>query len=211
MRLGHEPQELVAARPSGSSPRVPQHARFLRKKGTSVPCGKRLANMVVMEFFLHPMTATLVMSAILIAMQVLGQVALARLTPEQAKEWPAYAHTALMAVLLAVVVVPTVNNLWAERRDEQNEQRARQREDERQQREVRDAHLERLRPLLRNDSKKLLQLSSQVAVEGTAMGGWLVDDYEPRLDSDYWYPELLYRDLRCTFSRLRQSPRAPEG
>jgi hypothetical protein len=139
------------------------------------------------------------MSGVLIAMQVLGQVAVARLTPEQASQWPAVATTTLMAVLLAVVVVPTVNNLWSERRDEQNEQRARQREVERQQREVRDAHLERLRPLLRNDSKKLLQLSSQVAGEGTAMGGWLVDDYEPQLDRDFWYPELIYRDLAAHF------------
>ncbi len=150
-------------------------------------------------FLLHPITATLGMSAILIVMQVLGQIALARLTPAQTKQWPALAHTALMGVLLGVVVVPTVNNLWSERRDEKNEQRARQREVERQQLEVRDAHLERLRPLLLSDSKKLLQLSSQLAIEGTAIGGFLLKDYEQGLDRDYWYPELLYRDLAAHF------------
>ncbi|HLG55206.1 MAG TPA: hypothetical protein VI485_07735 [Vicinamibacterales bacterium] len=158
-----------------------------------------MANMALMEFLLHPVTATLIMSAILIALQVLGQAALARLAPEQAKQWPALAHSALMGVLLAVVVAPTVTNLWSERRDEQNEQRARQREVERQQREVRDAHLKRLRPLLLSDSKKLLQLSSQLAIEGTAIGGFVVEDYEPRLDRDFWYPELLYRDFAAHF------------
>lgn len=148
-----------------------------------------------MEFLVHPITVTLVMSAILIFMQVAGQVIVARLTPEQAKQWPALAQAALSAVLLGVVVVPTVNNLWSERRDEINEQRARQREAERQQREVRDAHFERLRPLLLSDSKKLLQLSAQLANEGAAVGGFLIRDYEQGIDRDYWYPELLYRDF----------------
>jgi hypothetical protein len=106
---------------------------------------------------------------------------------------------AVQVVLLAVVVVPTVNNLWAERRDVQNEQRARERDLESQRREVRHAHLERLRPILLSDGKKLLQLSSQLAIEGTAFGGFLVEDYEPRLDSDFWYPDVLYRDLAAHF------------
>jgi hypothetical protein len=153
-----------------------------------------------MELLLHPVTVTLGMSAALITIQVLGQAALAKLTPEQAKQWPAFAVAAFNIVVVAVVVVPTVNSLWSERRDERNEQRARQREVERQQREVRDAHLERLRPLLLSDSKKLLQLSNQLAIEGTAIGGFLLKDYEQGLDHDYWYPELLYRDFAAHFT-----------
>jgi hypothetical protein len=102
---------------------------------------------------------TLVMSAALIAMQVLGQVAFAKLTPEQEKRWPAFGVAALLTVLPAVVVVPTINNLWAERPDEQNEERARKRDLERQRQEVRNQHLERLRRLLRSDSEKLLQMA----------------------------------------------------
>jgi Tfp pilus assembly protein PilO len=139
------------------------------------------------------------MSALLILMQVAGQIALTRLTPAQAKQWPALAHTALMGVLLGVVVVPTVNNLWSERRDAKNEQRARQREVERQQRAVRDSHLERLRPLLLADSKKLEQLSRQMAVEAAAIGGFRLKDKEQELDRDYWYPDLLYRDFAAHF------------
>ena len=96
-------------------------------------------------------------------------------------------------------MVPTITNLWAERRDEQNEQRAQRREAERerlaqqrevererltqqrevegqrlaqerevdrQRREVRDAHLERLRPLRLAESKNLLQPSSAVVPVG---------------------------------------------
>ena len=130
------------------------------------------------------------MSAILIALQVLGQAALAKLAPEQAKQWPALAHTALMGVLLTVVVVPTVNNLWAERRDVQNEQRARQLALENRGQDVRDAHLERLRPLLFSDGKQLLELSSRLAHEHAAMSGFRIEDYEDPLDRTFWYPAL---------------------
>jgi hypothetical protein len=152
-----------------------------------------------MGFFLHPVTATLIMAAIIIALHVTGLIVIARLTPEEAKKWPAVTHTVFITVLTGVVVIPTITNLWAERRDNRNEQRAEQRARESQRLQVRDAHLERLRPLLLSDSKKLLQLSTQLAIEGAAIGGFLVEGYEPRLDSDYWYPELLYRDLTAHF------------
>jgi hypothetical protein len=140
-----------------------------------------------MEFLLHPVTMTLVMSAILVTLQVLGQAALAKLTPEQATRWPALALPALLVVMTSIVVVPTINHLWAERRDVQNEERVHHRDLDAQRREVRDAHLDRLRPLLLSDSKKLLQLSSRLAVDGTAIGGLFVDDYESRLDHEFWY------------------------
>ncbi len=152
-----------------------------------------------MEFFLHPVTLTLVMSAVLIAMHVVGQIAIANLTPEDAKKWPALAQAIFITVVTAVVAAPTVTNLWAERRDVQNEERARQRDRESQRREVRDVHLERLRPLLLSDSKQLLQLSNQLAIEGTAIGGFLVENYERPIDQTYWYPEILYRDLATHF------------
>ena len=152
-----------------------------------------------MEFLLHPVTMTLVMSAILVTLQVLGQAALAKLTPEQATRWPALALPALLVVMTSIVVVPTINHLWAERRDVQNEERVHHRDLDAQRREVRDAHLDRLRPLLLSDSKKLLQLSSRLAVDGTAIGGLFVDDYESRLDHEFWYPEVVYRDLAAHF------------
>ena len=96
-------------------------------------------------------------------------------------------------------MVPTITNLWAERRDVQNEARARQRDRESRRREVRDVHLERLRPLLLSDSKKLLQLSTQLTIEGTAIGGFRVENYEQPIDQTYWYPEILYRDLATHF------------
>jgi Tfp pilus assembly protein PilO len=95
-----------------------------------------------MELLLHPVTVTILLAAGLLALQVWGQIAIANLTPEDAKKWPAIGVAATTVLLQAVVVVPTINNLWSERRDQQNEERAQQREIERQQREVRDTHLE---------------------------------------------------------------------
>jgi hypothetical protein len=152
-----------------------------------------------MDVLTHPVSVTILMLAALVSMQAAGQIAIAKLAPEQGKGWAALALTALTATAIPVAVAPTLTNLWAERRDEQNEQRARQRESERQQREVRAAHLERLRPLLLSDNKKLLQLSSQMAMEGSAIGGWLLKDLEQGLDRDYWYPQLLYRDFALHF------------
>ena len=147
-----------------------------------------------------PGTVTLVLSAVLFAMHVVGQIAIANLTPEDANKRPALGVAIFITVVTAVVAAPTITNLWAERRDVQNEQRARQRDRESQRRQVRDVHLERLRPLLLADSKQLLQLSSQLAIEGTAIGGFLVENYEPPLDQAYWYSELLDRDLATHFT-----------
>jgi hypothetical protein len=152
-----------------------------------------------MELLLHPVTVTLLMSAVLIALHVVGQIAIAKLTPEEAKKWPVLAQAAFITVLTSVAVIPTITNLWAERRDEQSERRAQQRDRDSQRLQVRAAHLDRLRPLLLSDSRKLLQLSNQLAIEGTAIGGFLIENYEQPLDQTYWYPEVLYRDLATHF------------
>ena len=154
-----------------------------------------------MDLSFHPVTLTLghVGGPHRDACVLAGQIAIANLTPEDAKKWPALAQAIFITVVTAVVAAPTVTNLWAERRDVQNEERARQRDRESQRREVRDVHLERLRPLLLSDSKQLLQLSNQLAIEGTAIGGFLVENYERPIDQTYWYPEILYQDLATHF------------
>ncbi len=163
-----------------------------------------------MDFFTHPATVTFLFAAALIAMNVAAQWAIARLTPEEQKQWRAITLAVVLGVMSAVIAVPTINHLWAGHRDEQNEQRAQRRVKESERLQVRVKHLDRLRPLLRSDSKKLAELSRTITKEGNALRGVFVEDYEQTLDGSVWYPEVLARDLVAHFpdyARARDNAR----
>jgi hypothetical protein len=143
-----------------------------------------------MEFFTHPPTVAFLFVAPLVATNVATLWATARLTREQQKQWPAIASIVVVGVISTVIAVPTINHLWAEYRDEKNEQRARQRDLENQRQKVRDQHLERLRPVLLSDTlreryKRLaaelrtLSTEAAIAAESATLLGEC--SYVPRL------------------------------
>jgi hypothetical protein len=97
---------------------------------------------------------------------------------------------AAAGIVMAAIIGPAMNHAWAMRRDlYQREWNART------------AHMERLRPVLRTDAKLLLEMDRKLSDWGhvTQLG---TEDIGKRLDEDYWFPNVLDRDLGHHFNEF---------